>query len=249
MQTLRDRLAAGPFELILSSGFFGFFAHTGVARALEETGLRPALVGGSSAGALVAGLWGAGLAADAIRERLFALRREDFWDPDPWFALRGGLLRGARFERLLEEALRPVGVARIEDCRTPVRVVAFDLAQRRTTTLVQGALAPAICASCCVPFMFQPVRIEQRPYLDGGIADRAGLSAASPDARVLHHHLPATSPWRRLTPRQSRPPVRANLHVLCEPSLPRVSPLHLHRGPRAYALARNMALRALESAS
>ena len=38
MQTLRDRLAQEPFELILSSGFFGFFAHTGVARALEETG-------------------------------------------------------------------------------------------------------------------------------------------------------------------------------------------------------------------
>ena len=47
----------------------------------------PSLVGGSSAGALVAGLWGAGLPASLIRERLFVLQRADFWDPDPLFGL------------------------------------------------------------------------------------------------------------------------------------------------------------------
>src|SRR5437762_14092457 len=109
--TLAERLRAEPFELILSSGFFGFFAHAGVVRALEEARLRPALVGGSSAGALVAGLWGAGLSAEAIRDRLFALKRADFWDPDPLFALRGGLLRGQRFQQLLEEALAPLGIS------------------------------------------------------------------------------------------------------------------------------------------
>src|SRR5437762_11950148 len=96
--TLAERLRAEPFELILSSGFFGFFAHAGVVAALEEVGLTPALVGGSSAGALVAGLWGAGVPAAAIRDRLFALKRADFWDPDPLLGVGGkrgfGLLRG-----------------------------------------------------------------------------------------------------------------------------------------------------------
>src|SRR5690242_1603274 len=117
--SLAETLRREPFELILSSGFFGFFAHTGVVRALEERALKPALVGGSSAGALVAGLWGAGIPAEAIRDRLFSLRREDFWDPDPLFGLtaapgraRPGLLRGARFERLLDDALTEVGVRR-----------------------------------------------------------------------------------------------------------------------------------------
>src|SRR5262245_64890096 len=103
--SLADRLRSGPFELILSSGFFGFFAHAGVVQALEELALTPALVGGSSAGALVAGLWGAGLGAATIRDRLFALRRGDFWDPDPLLGVTGGrgpgLLRGDRFEQLL----------------------------------------------------------------------------------------------------------------------------------------------------
>ncbi|HXU68620.1 MAG TPA: patatin-like phospholipase family protein [Polyangia bacterium] len=249
MPTLADRLRAEPFELILSSGFFGFFAHAGVVHALEEAALTPALVGGSSAGALVAGLWGAGVPAAAIRDRLFALRRADFWDPDPLFGLAGargfGLLRGDRFEQLLGEALDGVGVHRFAECRVPVRVVAFDVGARRTVTLGDGPLVPAIRASCSVPVMFQPAVIDARRLLDGGIADRAGISAASDGARVLYHHLPPNSPWRRFTPSQNRVPARPRLHLLHEPSLPRLSPFHLDRGPRAFELARSMVLRAL----
>jgi NTE family protein len=247
--TLADHLRSQPFELILSSGFFGFFAHTGVVHALEEHGLRPALVGGSSAGALVAGLWGAGLPADAIRERLFELKRSDFWDPDPRLGLGGprgpGLLRGDRFEALLSDALAQAGVRHFADCPLPVRVVAFDVGLRRAVTLAVGELVPAIRASCSVPGMFQPAVIDQRRLLDGGVTDRAGIGAASDGARVLYHHLPAHSPWRRFTPRQNQPPARPGLHVLCEPALPRMSPFHLHRGREAFALARAMTLRAL----
>jgi NTE family protein len=247
VQSLADRLRQSPFELILSSGFFGFFAHTGVVRALEEEGLRPSLAGGSSAGALVAGLWGAGLPAETIRERLFTLKREDFWDADPLFMLRGGLLRGARFQSLLEEALGPV--VRFDQCAIPVRVVVFDVATRRALAIGRGDLATAIRASCSVPGMFQPTRVDGRASLDGGVTDRAGITAATPEARVLYHHLPPHSPWRRLTPRQNRPPAHSPLHMLCEPELPRLSPFHLHRGPRAYQMARDMTLRALGTLS
>lgn len=249
MVSLADRLRTEPFELILSSGFFGFFAHAGVVQALEEASLRPALVGGSSAGALVAGLWGAGVSAAQLRDRLFALERADFWDPDPLLGFAGargpGLLRGDRFEQLLRDALDLVGVHRFADCRTPVRVVAFDVGARRTVTLHDGLLVPAIRASCSVPGMFQPARIDRRLLLDGGIADRAGIAAASDGARVLYHHLPTHSPWRRFTPSQNRVPARPRLHLLHEPALPRMSPFHLHRGPRAFDLARRMVLRAL----
>jgi NTE family protein len=240
METLADRLRQQPFELILSSGFFGFFAHTGVVSALEELRLRPRLVGGSSAGALVAGLWGAGLSSQTIRDRLFSLERSDFWDPDPLFALRGGFLRGARFQSLLDDAL---GGKRFEDCPIEIRVVAFDVARLRATSIGRGDLATAIRASCSVPGMFQPTRLDGRSYVDGGVSDRAGITAATRKAKVLYHHLPATSPWRRFTPKQNQPP--GDVHLLCEPDLPRLSPFHLHRGPLAYQMARDMALRAL----
>jgi NTE family protein len=247
--SLADALREEPFELILSSGFFGFFAHAGVVSALEEHGLVPSLAGGSSAGAIVAGLWGAGVAASTIRDRLFQLQRHDFWDPDPLLgAVRApgfGLLRGGRFQNLLDEALALVGVRDFSQCRFPVKVVVFDVGDRKTVVLSDGELAPAIRASCSVPGMFQPVVRDGRRYLDGGIGDRAGIAAASPGSRVLYHHLPAKSPWRRFTPSQNRPPERPRLHMLCEPELPRLSPFHLSRGPRAFSLAREMALRSL----
>lgn len=247
MTTLADHLASGPFDLLLSSGFFGFFAHAGVVRALEEAGLRPAAALGSSAGALVGGLWGAGLPADALRERLFSLRRVDFWDPDPLGLLRGpGLLRGRRFDALLRDALQSVGVSRFEDCRLPVRVVVYDVALRRPVTLVSGELAPAIRASCTVPGLFQPVRLDGRRYIDGGVADRPGIGAAKRGSKLLYHHLPANSPWRRFTPAQNGVPPWPDLHLLHEPALPRLSPFHLDRGPRAYDMAREMTLRRLE---
>lgn len=270
MQSLADFLRSAPFELILSSGFFGFYAHAGVVAAMEEVGLVPAAAGGSSAGAMIAGLWGAGLSAAQIREELFALNRADFWDPDPLLGLgyyarklggRGlamvgelvpegpgggvGLLRGDAFDRLLRAALGRVGVRMFADCRIPVRLSVFNLESRRTEVLAAGELAPAIRASCSVPGMFQPTLIGATRYLDGGLTDRPGIAAATPGARVLFHHLAPKSPWRRVVRSQNNPPAWPEMYLLHEPGLPQLSPFHLAGGPQAYRLAREMALRTL----
>ena len=63
--TLRTWLSEAPFSLTLSSGFFGFFAHAGVMTVLEDEGFVPSRVSGSSAGALVGGLWAAGVSASS----------------------------------------------------------------------------------------------------------------------------------------------------------------------------------------
>jgi NTE family protein len=271
MQTLADFLRSAPFELILSSGFFGFYAHAGVVAALEEAELVPAGAGGSSAGAMIAGLWAAGLSAAEIRDELFALSRQDFWDPDPLLGLRYyarklgargaapgrqdgagetvgtgvGLLRGDAFDALLRKALLRAGVRSFADCRIPVRLSVFDLDSRRTKVLEKGELAPAIRASCSFPGMFQPTQIGGARYLDGGIADRPGIATATPGARVLFHHLPAKSPWRRVLRKQNHPPAWSELYLLHEPSLPRLSPFRMTGGPEAYRLAREMTLRTL----
>ena len=250
MPTLAEYLTSHPFELVLSSGFFGFFAHTGVVLALEEAGLRPQLLGGSSAGALVAGLWGAGLPATDLRSELLSLSRASFWDVDPLWGLPF-YLREGRLRRLAEL----LGVGRLADessgpeefidCPTKVRVAAFDLGTLRTEVLEDGDLALAIRASCCFPGMFQPVRIGDRRYLDGGIADRPGISTATPGARLLFHHLPAHSPWRKVVRLQNDVPAWPELHLLHEPSLPKLSPFRLTPGPQALQLAYEMTKRRL----
>ena len=69
-ERLHDWLAAQPFALAMSSGFFSFFAHTGMLSSLAKSRLAPNLVAGSSAGALVGGAWAAGLDPDALLRQL-----------------------------------------------------------------------------------------------------------------------------------------------------------------------------------
>jgi NTE family protein len=228
----RDWLAERPFTLCLSAGFFGFFAHTGLLAALEEAGLRPARVVGVSAGALAGGLWASGLPAAALEEQLVRLRRAEFWDPG---LPLGGLLAGQRFSRKLLDVLAPTGVRRVEETRVPFTPVVHDVLRWRPIGLAAGALDLAIRASCAVPFMFRPVRLDGRVLLDGGILDRPGLTALRPGERVLLHHLPS-----RARPDAAPPaaPPGVEARVLVVSGLPRVTPFALERGREALERAR-----------
>ena len=239
--TLREWLAARPFTLVMSSGFFGFFAHAGVVAVLEEEGLLPARIAGSSAGALVGGLWAAGVPAPRIREEFLRLRREHFWDLRPGL----GLLRGALFRALLE-TLAPVRT--FEECRMPLALSVYDVLGARTAVLRSGPLAPAIHASCAFPVLLQPVRIGGRIYLDGGVGDRPGMAGVGEGERVLFHHLASRSPWRRKGSPALRIPKRKEMQVVALDGLPRVGPFRLENGGEAFERAALGAREALSRA-
>jgi NTE family protein len=234
--TLRTFLREEPFTLAMSSGFFGFFAHAGVLSILEEAGLLPAHLCGSSAGALVAGAWASGLDAHVLRDELFRLERAHVWDPSPGF----GLLRGALFREKLE-ALLPV--SNFDDVRMSVALSVFDLRARRTRVIDRGPLAAAIHASCAVPFMFHPVVLDGAPCVDGGVADRPGIAGAPEAGRVLYHHLASRSPWRFTVPR----PRRTDTTTMIIDDLPRVGPFRLHQGRLAFERAARATRRALDA--
>ena len=165
-----------PFTLALSSSFFGFYAHCGLAAALFEAGLKPAKLTGASAGALVAGALASGIEPAELKEILFALKREDFWDPAPGF----GYLRGKKFRSRLEELFAPS----FASAQLPLEVAVFDLLAWKTTFLKEGSVATAVVASCAVPLLFHPVRIGRRVYLDGGLFHKSGVAKA-PGERIL----------------------------------------------------------------
>ena len=243
MPTLRDWISEAPYTLALSSGFFGFFAHAGVVSVLEEEQLMPIRILGSSAGALVGGLWAAGVPARSIRDELLALRREHFWDPRPGL----GLLRGALFRGHLEAVLP---VRTFEECRCPLAVSVFDVIARRTVVVSSGPLAPALHASCALPILFQPVRMGRRLYADGGVLDRHALAGLGAGERVLYHHLTSRSPWRRRNSPALRVPPIASLRAVSLAGLPRVGPFRLERGGEAMdgaAEGMRAALRAVEA--
>lgn len=227
-------LAAEPFTLVLSGGFFGFFAHAGLLAALEEAGLAPRRVVGVSAGALAGGLWAAGLPAARLEAELRALRKEQFWDPG---LPLGGLLKGRKFVALLARLLADAGAPdRIEATPLPFAPVVHDVLRRGPRALTAGPLPLAIRASCTVPLLFRPVRWERTLLVDGGVSDRAGFSALTPGERALYHHLlPGT-----IDAAFAREPTApgASCRTLAVPGLPRVGPDRLAAGLEAFERVR-----------
>lgn len=236
---LNEWLSEQPFTLTLSSGFFGFFAHAGLMQALEEAQLIPQKLTGSSAGALIAGCWAGGMSSDNIKALLFSLKRSDFWDP----GLGLGLLKGDKFRKLLTDSLSANSFA---DCRSKLVLSAYSMDSKQTRVLQSGDLASAIYASCAIPFMFQPIVIDEHRLLDGGIQDRPALQGTEQGERIFYHHIDSKSPWRRKNSSAIQVPSRDNLTSLVIHDLPRSGPFKLEVGQTAYEKAYAAAKRALE---
>ena len=235
---LKDWLLQEPFTLTLSSGFFSFFAHTGMVAALEEEGIKPTRLTGSSAGALVASCWAAGLDTRELKDILFKTKRQDFWDPG--FGL--GLLKGDRFRDILDDILP---VKTFEACRAALALSAYDVKSRKTIIFDKGELIPAIYASCAIPVLFQPIKHQGYLLLDGGINDRPALAATKLGERIFYHHIASKSPWRKKDSASVQIPSRDNLTSLILYDLPRSGPTKLDVGPLAFEKAYQATKKAL----
>ena len=215
-----EKLQKCPFTLSLSSGFFGFFAHAGFIKALEEISLKPKLIVGSSAGALTAACYASGRTADEMIKELTQIKKSDFWDIGFGF----GLVRGDKMEKLFSRFMAPD----FSQLKTPLHISAFDVFALSTKTLTTGSVAKAVRASCAVPGLFHPVRIENRTYVDGGVADKMGLSNVQRDDFILCHSLGSTNGFE--SKRVNRKHYK-NLMQLELKNIPRSGPDHLHVGP------------------
>lgn len=220
LPTLQSWLEEKPFTLALSSGFFGFFAHAGVVKALEENGLKPIGYTGSSAGAIVAATGAAGYSAREIENLILGVRREDFWDPSVGL----GFVRGRKFEKLLESNIG----ASFATLQAALQIATFDILKRQTKVFEAGAsLARVVRASCAVPLMFHPVWIEGRFYWDGGILDKMALSGLANGARVFAHHLQSNLPFES----SKVPKTKFDLQTATLHGLPQSGPMKMHLGP------------------
>ncbi len=235
MPTNEQRLRAEPFSLCLSAGFFGFFAHTGVLAELEARDLKPQRVTGASAGSLAGGLWAMGMRSEELAEHFTSVRRQDFWDPGlvPVF----GLLRGRAFEAILDGYLERLGRTQLEQANIPFVAVVWDLARRSTVHLDTGKASRAIRASCALPVMFRPVRVNRRWVIDGGASDREATSPLRVDERALMISLPHHSPWPEFGVSDKLTEGPRRMRFIPE-ELPKVSPFALDRGPGAIAESR-----------
>jgi NTE family protein len=156
-------------------------AHIHVIETLDELGIRPVAISGSSIGAIMGAGMAAGMTGEAIREhalmtvgnktavvsRLWGLRPQTVRD-----AVANGVRIGQfNLERILKAFLPADLPDRFEDLPIPMTVTATDYYGQQEVLVSEGQLFPALAASSAIPAVFMPVRLHGRVMIDGGISN------------------------------------------------------------------------------
>ncbi|MCU0342741.1 MAG: patatin-like phospholipase family protein [Ignavibacterium sp.] len=155
-------------------------AHLLMIEALDELGLKPSIISGSSIGAVVGAFYAAGFTAKEMREILnqlinpksdsvfdFLLKSDIvklFTMFDPQF-IRSGFIKGEKFQSYMKSNLK---VSRFEELKIPLKVVATDYWKKEAVVFEKGDLIGPIKASYSLPGLFTPVKIKDKILIDGG---------------------------------------------------------------------------------
>src|SRR3954462_727951 len=177
---------AHNIALVLGGGGLKGFAHIGVFRALEEMGIQPTVVAGTSIGALIGAAYARGMPVSEMADRARALKRRDLFRLN-----RMGMLLERQHSPAiyLEDPLRAVVRAvstekRFDELKSTLLVNTVDI--ERGSQVVWGlpglrdiSVADAVYASCALPGFYPPGVIKGRRFVDGGVIDNLPVSIAS----------------------------------------------------------------------
>ena len=163
------RLRKPRLGIALGSGSARGWAHIGVLRALEQAGIVPDVVSGTSIGALVGAAYASGR-LDPLEEWV---ARIDWWEIIRDMDMSRGGVEGERLMRAFGERVEDVP---IETLPKPFGAVATDLLTGREVWFQNGSLLEAVRASIALPGLFSPVRFQERWLVDGGLVDPLPVS-------------------------------------------------------------------------
>ena len=199
--------AARPrIGLVLGGGGARGAAHVGVLKVLQELRIPIDYVAGTSMGSVVGGLYASGMNAEEIEREIRAMDWDDLFLDDParedrtfrrkrdddLYAFKAKIgvsegkikiplayIRGQKFDLMLNRLTLPVvGIDDFDRLPVPFRAVATDLETGKEVVLGKGNLARSIRASLAVPAAFDPVEIDGRLLVDGGLANNVPVSVA-----------------------------------------------------------------------
>ena len=166
------RASRPSIGIALGGGAARGWAHIGVLRALEEAGLRPDVIAGTSIGAVVGGCYTAGR-LDALEAFARSLSKRRVFNLMDFSFAGSGLLSGNRLGQLLNEA---IGDTLIEDLPRHFACIATELGTGHEIWLSKGHLVDAIRASYALPAVFKPVMVQNRWLIDGALVNPVPVS-------------------------------------------------------------------------
>lgn len=156
--------------LALGAGAAKGFAHIGVLKALEEAGIDIDFVAGSSAGALVGGLYCSGITINELEDFALNIEYKD------WIDLtipKKGVIKGIKIENIIKKFTLNKNIEELEKI---FLAVATNLSKSERHVFSEGPVYKAIRASIAVPGIFEPVQLENMSLVDGGVLDRVPIS-------------------------------------------------------------------------
>ncbi|MDD2611757.1 MAG: patatin-like phospholipase family protein [Bacteroidales bacterium] len=165
--------------LALSGGGIKCLCHVGVLKAMEEEGLKPDVISGVSAGAVVAAMYADGYSPDSIFSIFKNIKYSDLFRlemPD------GGLFTLTGFKEFLDTILR---AKTFEELKIPLRVVVTDIDAGKSVVFDRGPLVDALVATCSVPVLFSPYNIDGVNYVDGGVLQNLPASVIRTECKYL----------------------------------------------------------------
>jgi NTE family protein len=151
--------------MALSGGGARGFAHLGILKALYETGIKPTVFSGTSAGAMVGALVAAGYSIETIME---ISKNTDFFGIRHVLFGKAGIFSTEPIEKLIKEH---VPGDTFESLKHTLIVSATNIIEGETEYFQRGCLSKAVAASSCIPMVYEPVKINDKIYLDGGLLD------------------------------------------------------------------------------
>jgi predicted acylesterase/phospholipase RssA len=153
MQTSLDLLSSRQVGLALSGGAVRGLAHIGVIKALDEVGIKPTVVAGTSVGSII----GAAIATGKDWREMAEMARAIFWPT---------LLRGPALERFCARQLPKT----FEELKIPFAALSTIVPFNQAIAITAGPLASAISASCALRLLRRPVVREGLRLKDGGFS-------------------------------------------------------------------------------
>lgn len=165
-------VAKPKIALVLGGGGTRGFAHVGVIKALEAQGIFPDIIVGTSVGSAIGALYAAGYTGFQLQEMSIPMKEEKVVD---WSWPNRGLFTGKPLQNFINQSVKQLP---LEKLRRTFAVVATDLASGEKVLFRTGNTGVAVSASCAVPGVFQPVLINGRSYVDGGLVRPVPASEA-----------------------------------------------------------------------
>ena len=154
--------------LALGGGAARGFAHIGVIKALEASGIKPDMIVGTSAGSVIASVYATGISGNELHRLAIILDEATIADwANPFTGKFGGLIKG---DALQIEMNKLVKNRLIENMSIPLGIVATDLKTGEPILFRRGDTGQAVRASSSVPGIFAPTSISGRDYVDGGLS-------------------------------------------------------------------------------